>query len=123
MQSTAIMLYNFTPQEVGTLRLLLRKFPLIRILPVEKASYGMRIGDVLAGKAPPALCVGRELQRKMLLLANAEGQMFHFLLAACSQMTEEKVLRAVLTETNKNWTGIELYENLLEEETQLESMQ
>ena len=29
----------------------------------------------------------------------------------------------VLTETNKNWTGIELYENLLEEETQLESMQ
>ena len=90
MQSTAIMLYNFTPQEVGTLRLLLRKFPLIRILPVEKAFYGMRIGDVLAGKAPPALCVGRELQRKMLLLANVEGQMFHFLLAACSQMNAKR---------------------------------
>lgn len=122
MTGAAILLYNFTAGEVGALRLLLREMPAVCVIPVDRMAFGMKICDVLAGKNPLPLCVGRNFFRKMLLLAGAEGQMFHFLLAACGRITEEKVLRAVLTETNKDWSGSELYDNLLEEEIELEAL-
>lgn len=123
MTDPTIMLYNFTPEEVGKLRFVLRMFPNIRVLSVEKSDQGLLIGDVLEGKKATMLIPGREFQRRMLVLAHAQGTMVHFLLGACGQITKEKVLRAMLTETNVQWTGLELYDNLLEEERELEAFQ
>lgn len=119
MTDPTILLYNFTSEEVGKLRFVLRMFPAIRVVSVETSDQRLRIGDVLEGQRGAKPVPGREFQRRMLVLAHAQGPMVHFLLGACGQITQEPVLRAMLTDTNVNWSGLELYDNLLEEEREL----
>ena len=119
MEPVTILLYHFTRQETGMLHLLLKHMPQVQVVSVERNAYGMSIEEVLGGKPAPALALGRDIQRKMLVLAQAKGQMLHFLLAACQQVTQDPVLRAVVTETNAKWTGLQLYDALLEEEAEL----
>lgn len=123
MKDPTILLYNFSREEVGKLRFVLRMFPAIRVLSVEPSDQTLLLGEVLAGKKAALGIPGREFQRRMLVLAYAQGSMVHFLLGACGQITQEKVLRAMLTDTNVNWSGLELYENLVEEERELTAYQ
>ena len=117
METPAILLYEFSPGEVVELKALL---PAVRLIPVPRAGYGLTLSEILAEKAPPALAVGTPLSCKMLVLANANGPLAHFLLDACAQVTgTRKVLRAMLTDTNRAWTGATLHEHLLEEEAAL----
>lgn len=123
MKDPTILLYNFSREEVGKLRFVLRMFPAIRVLSVEPSDQTLLLGEVLAGKKAALGIPGREFQRRMLVLAYAQGSMVHFLLGACGQITQEKVLRAMLTDSNVNWSGLELYENLVEEERELAAYQ
>lgn len=123
MKDPTILLYNFSREEVGKLRFVLRMFPAIRVLSVEPSDQTLLLGEVLAGKKAALGIPAREFQRRMLVLAYAQGSMVHFLLGACGQITQEKVLRAMLTDTNVNWSGLELYENLVEEERELAAYQ
>ena len=123
MKDPTILLYNFSREEVGKLRFVLRMFPAIRVLSVEPSEQTLLLGEVLAGKKAALGIPAREFQRRMLVLAYAQGSMVHFLLGACGQITQEKVLRAMLTDTNVNWSGLELYENLVEEERELTAYQ
>jgi hypothetical protein len=64
------------------------------------------------------------MDRKMLVIADAKGEELPLLLSGAGQVTKgQNILRAVVTETNRNWTGSYLYEHLLEEEAKLKSMQ
>lgn len=119
MPDAVLLLYNYSPQEIGACRLLLRDLPGVLVTPVARTAWGMTISDVLAGKTPPSAGPLAEISRKMIVFANAGDAMLQLLLAVCGRISEEKPLRAVLTETNRNWTGLELYRNLLEEEMQL----
>ena len=123
MKDPTILLYNFSREEVGKLRFVLRMFPAIRVLSVEPSDQMLLLGEVLAGKKAALGIPAREFQSRMLVLAYAQGSMVHFLLGACGQITQEKVLRAMLTDTNVNWSGLELYENLVEEERELAAYQ
>jgi len=116
----SVLLYNFSPGEAVQLQTLAGFLPDVKIIPVERAGYGMKISEVLAGAAAPPLLFGREMEKKMLVIAGAKGEMLHMLLAAAGQVTRgQAVLRAMVTETNQNWSGLELYEHLLEEEAAL----
>ena len=118
-----LMLYNFSQGEVVQLQALVGFLPEVRVLPVERNGYGMRLEDVLAGKTPPPVAFSKPLERKLLVIADAKGELFHMLLSAVGQVTKgQKILRAMLTETNRDWTGSYLYEHLLEEEAELERM-
>ena len=115
-----LLLYHFSPGEAVQLQTLVGFLPDVRVIPVERCGYGMRIGDVLEGKTPPALSFSRELDRKMLVIADAKGEELSMLLSAVGQVTKgQNILRALLTETNRDWSGTELYDHLLEEEAQL----
>ena len=123
MTEATVLLYNFTEQEIKAWRFLLKAVPGVRLVSVPKSAYGIPILDVIAGKTPPPLCYGRDFSEKMILLANATDQMIHVLLAVCKQVTDQNVLRAVLTETNGAWTSSALYEELRAEENELRRMQ
>jgi hypothetical protein len=116
---TTLLLFGFSQQEEAAWKKSLEKAQGLRLLFVPQAAFGTKIQDILAGKQPPVLGYGQPLSQRMLLLCDAPSQMIHFLLALCKQITQEPVLRAVLTETNRTWTPAQLHQHLLEEEAQL----
>ena len=120
----SLLLYNFAQGETVQLQALVGFLPDVRVIPVDRGSYGMLLSEVLAGKAPPAVAFSRKMDRKMLVIADAKGEELTLLLSGAGQVTKgQNILRAVVTETNRNWTGSYLYEHLLEEEAKLKSMQ
>lgn len=123
MTQTTVLLYNFTETEVKSWRLLMREMPMVKLMAVPKKLFGMIISDVLEGKETPVFNFGSDFSQRMLLIANAGDQMIHLLLSVCKRVTKEQVLRAVLTETNAAWSGLELYRNLREEEDEIHRMQ
>lgn len=123
MTQTTVLLYNFTETEVKSWRLLMREMPMVKLMAVPKKLFGMIISDVLEEKETPVFNFGSDFSQRMLLIANAGDQMIHLLLSVCKRVTKEQVLRAVLTETNAAWSGLELYRNLREEEDEIHRMQ
>ena len=123
MTQTTVLLYNCTETEVKSWRLLMREMPMVKLMAVPKKLFGMVISDVLEGKETPVFNFGSDFSQRMLLIANAGDQMIHLLLSVCKRVTKEQVLRAVLTETNAAWSGLELYRNLREEEDEIHRMQ
>lgn len=118
-----LLLYHFSQGEAVQLQTLVGFLPGVRVIPVERSGYGMPLKDVLDGKTPPALSFSREMDRKMLVIADAKGEELSLLLSAAGQVTKDRdVLRALVTETNRSWSGTELYEHLLEEEATLASL-
>lgn len=55
----------------------------------------------------------------MVVFANIPEPLVYPLISICKQVTKEKVLKAMLTETNQAWTSDALYECLIQEEAQL----
>lgn len=114
-----ILLYNYTNAEAGALRLMLRATPGVLVSVVPRAAFGMTLEQVLAGEKPTVMTYGQEFDRKMAVLAGAQGQLLHSMINACALAVKEPVLRAMLTETNRTWTGSQLYEELASEERAL----
>lgn len=113
-----VLLYSFTQKEQETFRFLLRGFPGIRLIAVPEQAYDLCLHDILISPMPSS--IGHTVFfRHMLVLAHIPDPLVHPLLAICKQATAEKVLKAMLTETNQNWTSRVLYKNLLDEEAQL----
>ena len=118
-----LLLYQFSQGEVVQLQTLLGFLPEVKVIPVERRAYGMTIGDVLAGKTPPPMAFGPSMDRKLLVIAQAEGELFSMLLSAVAQVTRgQNILRAMVTETNLGWSGSYLYQHLLEEEAELDAL-
>lgn len=118
-----LLLYNFSRGEAVQLQTMVGFLPDVRVIPVERNGYGMKLADVLAGKTPPSMAFAAPMERKLLVIADARGELFHMLLSAAGQVTRgQNILRAMLTETNRDWTGSYLYEHLLEEEAELERL-
>ena len=120
----SLLLYRFSQGEILQLQTMLGFLPDVKVIPVERTGFGMKMGDVLDGNESPAVLFGRDMDRKMLVIADAKGELFHMLLSAAGQVTKgQNVLRAMVTETNRAWTGLELYEHLIEEEAELSALQ
>ena len=118
----ALILYQFSQGEILQLRTLVGFLPEVRVIPVERTGYGLTIDEVLAGKEAPALAFGKSMDRKLLVIEGARGQMLSMLLSAAGQVTKgQSILRAIVTDTNRTWTGAFLYQHLLEEEAELQA--
>lgn len=113
-----VLLYSFTPKEQGNFETMLRGFPGIRLIAVPEPAYNLSIKDVLI-KPLPAANVNAGFSRHMLVFAHIPDPLVQPIIAICKKATPEKVLKAMLTETNQNWSAQTLYQNLLEEEAQL----
>ena len=117
--SPAVLLYNFTAKELEAWKFRMRGFPGIRLIPVPQSAYGLTLREILAGQTATAFAKTTAFFRPMLVFANIPEPLVHPLIAICRQITTEKVLKAMLTDTNRNWTSAVLYENLVEEEAML----
>ena len=118
----AVLLYGFSAGEAVQLQGLIPGSP-VQVISVPSSKHAMTLEDVLANKAPPALLTAVPVPAKTLVLANVQGPLLSFLLSACKQVTgDQHVLRALLTDTNRTWTGVELCRHLLEEEAELRAM-
>lgn len=113
-----LLLYSFTEKELSKFRFLLKGFPGIRLMPVPESACQLPLKQLLEGGAPSGLS-RHSFPRHMLVLAHIPDPLVHLLISICRQVTPEKVLKAMLTETNQSWSSELLYQNLLEEEAQL----
>ena len=113
-----LLLYSFTEKELAKFRFMLKGFPGIRLISVPESAYQLPIKQLLEGTAPSGL-PHNSFPRHVMVLAHIPDPLMHLLISICKQATSEKVLKAMLTETNQNWSSELLYQNLLEEEAQL----
>lgn len=116
--SPTLLLYNFTAKELAQFQFSMKGFPGIRLVAVPENAYTVPVQQLLVEEMPSGL-PGNTFLRHMLVLAYVPEPLVHLLLNICKQVTGEKVLKAMLTETNQHWTSEFLYENLLTEETRL----
>ena len=117
---TTILLFNFPETEQKTWRLLLRKMPGVRLLPVKQEQFGVTIGRLLEGQTEPGPVQGGAFDQRMVVFADAAGPFLEQLIDMSHQVTAEKTYRAVLTETNRKWNAIKLFSNLQAEEAYLQ---
>ena len=119
----SLLLYNFSEGEAAQLTSLLGFLPDTQVIPVPEKGWGMTLDQILSGQTPPAIAFPKPMERKLLVIADAQGELFHMLLSAVGQVTKgQNILRAMLTETNRSWSGSDLYEHLLEEEAELAAL-
>lgn len=113
-----LLLYSFPKNELAKFRFLLKGFPMIRLIAVPESAYQLPLKQLLEENIPVGL-PQNSFPRHMMVLAHIPDPLTHLLINICKQSTSEKVLKAMLTETNQNWSSELLYQNLLEEEAQL----
>lgn len=113
-----VLLYSFSKHELSKFELLMKGFPGIRLISVPENAYQLPVKQLLTGVISAGL-PQRAFPRHMMVLAHIPDPLMHLLINICKQATSEKILKAILTETNQNWSSALLYQNLLEEDAQL----
>ena len=123
INTPAVLLFGFSQGEAVQLEALLPGSP-VRVISVPDHAWSLTLEQLLEGKTPPALAAAVRPEPKMAVFAFVPTPMLHYLLAACGQVTgNQKVLRAVLTDSNRTWTALELHSHLLEEDLALRGKQ
>lgn len=117
----AIILCNYTSSEQNALKFLLRNFPGISIVPVEREQLGLTVKQLLEGSGEKA--GGPAFSEHMAVFCGVQGPLLSHLIDLTAQAYRDKGYRAVMTETNQNWTLPELKKELQAEEEQLKGRQ
>lgn len=110
-----VLLYNIDGDRGRQIRLLCVKLGLF-VRQVEKNQYGMTLGS-LAGvpgyAAEDADYEGEGFGEEMMLMKDFDGQMLNSFLNGFRSMKIAPVaLKAVLTQTNCEWTSLKLHEEI-----------
>lgn len=119
----AVLLYNLDNSERGRkIKFILIRMG-VRIKNVKKEDYLKPIGALagLAGvEAGGSVYDGPGFTEEMLVMKGFTGTQIDDMILRFRKEKLEKInLKAVITETNKTWDSITLYENLKEEHEQM----
>ncbi|MCI8514836.1 MAG: DUF3783 domain-containing protein [Lachnospiraceae bacterium] len=117
-----LLLYNFTEEEQKEWELALKPVSVVRKKFVDKKEFGIPIYSLLSEEAVPTFLyqATEDFDGRMVLIANVTANtLFQYLLAVSKMVTKEPVYRAVLTETNRDWTSSFLFYHLKEEEAEI----
>jgi hypothetical protein len=117
-----LLLYNFTEEEKKEWDLALKPVSAVKKKFVAKEAYGLPVGELLSEKpAAAAPYAGAEdFDGRMVLIAGVTANnLFQYLLAVSKMVTEQPVYRAVLTDTNREWSSSYLFRHLQEEEAEI----
>lgn len=118
--NTKILLYNFTVEEYKEWTLALKHVPMVDPVFVDRESFHKPLGTLLGASVETFQDLpDYNFDGRMLVLVNASGKVFQYLLAVSKMVTKEHIYCAVLTETNQSWTSSYLYEHLVEEEAEM----
>ena len=94
MTPPKILICNYTPAEEKAWRFLLRGFPMLEVVSVPQQQFGCTMAELAEGKPKSG---------------SAEP----------NKVTKEHAFRAILTDSNRNWTLNRLYAQLEQEERSL----
>lgn len=117
-----LLLFRADQDRVREIRRLVRKMD-IEVEGIERPMYGQKIG-YLAGMIGFAeerrVYMGEELAEEMMLLVGFGQRDLDWLLAAWKEMAVPGVkLKALVTKTNIQWTPPRLFQELREEDEQM----
>lgn len=118
-----VLLINFQDEkQLRDLKMILFTLK-IRMKKVEKKEYLQRIGCLAGLKEMEATAEhyeGEELEKEMMVFAGISNQKLDQILLAMRKNGVKRVdYKAVLTETNKTWTVLKLYEEIAKEHEQM----
>ena len=115
-----VLLYRFNAKRAAKLRMAAMRLG-IRTRAVAKHEYLQPLG-VLTGECEPfeSFYDGAEFSEEMLVMAHLSEEAFQRFLPAIRAAVGPIPLKAVLTETNRGWSSLELYEQLNAERQAIE---
>lgn len=112
-----LLLYNFNEKEQKLLKNAFAMMPLgIKI--VEKSEYLQPVGYLANLSIPPVeeIYYGNELIEKMIVLNNlSDEQLDNILKILRENLPFSITYKAIITDTNKYWTSLQLQQELLKE--------
>lgn len=119
MNTPTVLAANILPEKLGKLRFLCLRLG-IQVNIVEQRCFGCTVGGLVAGTAAPVRGKWAPFADEMLVMANFRPGMLDAFLAGFREMGIPSVpLKAMLTETNADWTLERLHAALREEHEQM----
>ncbi|MBQ0037572.1 MAG: DUF3783 domain-containing protein [Clostridiales bacterium] len=107
-----VLLFNIPPRKQGTIRVLAMRLRL-RVLVAAPEHFAAPLEKVLQGEADamPAASFSEE----MLVMAGLPDAVLELFLKGLRQQKATVALKAVLTDTNRCWSAVELHQELRRE--------
>ena len=119
MTPPKILICNYTSAEEKAWRFLLRGFPMLEVISVPPQQFGCTMAELAEGKPKPGSAEPNKVTGRMAIFAGAQGELLKKLIDLSRQVTKEHAFRAILTDSNRNWTLNRLYAQLEQEERSL----
>ena len=120
----SILAYNFTPERLGALRLICMMLK-VQLRPVSREAFTQPVGYLagVPGVEPSAeVYAGDEAHEEMLVMCGFMRSDLDRLLAAIRKSKLQSVkLKAMLTQHNALWSGVELLKELAQEHEYMNS--
>lgn len=118
MKRSVVLLYNFQGEKLKTIKMVCMMMQ-IKFREVVKEEYNQPLGALLGLPDIEALAdshQGEELSEEMILLYGFDGSKLQNFLTALQRGGVGRIdLKAMLTENNKTWSGLALYDELCQE--------
>ena len=123
MRSGTILLYNCSGPEYSKLRQIFAMLRL-RMRAVTPEQYHITLGELADGKGEPAEQAGEAIPETLLVFCGLNQALLTQVLEVIRVAKIPPIqLKAMLTDTNKDWDTIQLVEELRQEKAELEKGQ
>lgn len=126
MSHSVALLYNFQDEKLKMTKMVCMMMQ-VRFREVAKEEYNQPLGALLGLpdiQVETEVYQGEELQEEMLVLHGFDGSKLQEFLAALRRVGVRRIdLKAMLTESNKTWNGLALYEELCQERAAFKQME
>ena len=121
--SGSVLMYNCSGPEFSKLRQIFAMLRL-RMRVVGPDRYQLTLGELAEGKGEPAAEAGEAIPETMLVFCDLGDALFHQVLEVIRVAKLPPIaLKAVLTETNRDWNTCQLYEELCKEREAIAAQQ
>ena len=115
MKSGTILMYNCSVPEFSKLRQIFAMLRL-RMRPVGPDRYNVSLAELAEGKGEASAEAGEAIPEAMLVFCGLGDALLHQVLEVIRVAKLPPIpLKAVMTETNREWDTRQLYEELLKE--------
>lgn len=126
MSHSLALLYNFQDEKLKMTKMVCMMMQ-VRFKEVALSEYNQPLGALLGLLDIDAVTegyTGTELQEEMLLLHGFDGSKLQKFLTALQRVGVGRIdLKAMLTENNKTWSGLALYEELCQEREEFKKLE
>ncbi len=117
---TEILMYNINGKKAITLKNICRALN-ISYREIDKADYGYKLGNLLGINDDNNVKAGESFDDEMLYLVGFNDGLLNIFLKLSRSKKCVVALKAVMTETNMNYTSFELYNEISAEHKAMQS--